>query len=125
MPMLDGLHLDQRGDDVLPAPARFQQTDLRPRGLHLYARLGQHGRIYHHAVHPRVGAVSHHHRLHVLLHILHDEATKIRRSNPRQGIRYCVIGKSEQSQSHYVLRPSDGFLDILGAVCRVKDIRSR
>lgn len=120
--MLDGLHVDQRGDDVLPTLARFQQTDLRPRGLHLYARLGQHGRIYHHAVHSRVGAVSHHYRLHVLLHILHDEATKIRRFNPRQGIRYCIIGKSEQPESYYVLRLSDGFLVIMGTICRSKDI---
>lgn len=123
--MLDGLHVDQRGDDVLPALARFQQADLRPRGLHLYARLGQHGCIYHHAVHPRVGAVSHHHRLHVFLHILHDEATKVRRFNSRQGVCYSVIGKSEQPESYYVLRPGDGVLDIMGTICRIKDIRGR
>lgn len=125
MSMLDGLHMDQRGDDVLPALTRFQQTDFRPRGLHLYARLGQHGRIYHHVVYSRVGAVSYHHRLYILLYILHDEAIEVRRSNPRQGVCYCVIGKSEQSESHHVFRPSDGFLDIMGSICRIKDIRSR
>jgi len=91
----------------------------------MYARLGQHGRIYHHAVHSRVGTVSHHHCLHVLLHILHDEAIKVRRSNSRQGVCYCVIGKFEQPESHYVLCPSDGILDIMGAICRIKDICNR
>lgn len=123
MSMLDGLHVDQRGDDVLPTPARFQQADLRSRGLHLHARLGQHGRVHHHAVHPRVGAVGHNYYLHVFLHLLHDEAFKIRRANPRQGVRHCAVRKSEQSQSHYVLRLSVGFLCVMGAIRRAKDIR--
>lgn len=125
MSMLDGLHVDQRGDDVLPAFARLQQADLRSRGLHLHARLGQHGRIHHHALDPRVGTIGHHHRLHVLLYFLHDEAIKVRRVNPRQGVRYRAIGKSEQPKSHYVLRLSDGFLGVMGTVRRAKDICSR
>lgn len=124
MPMLDGLHVDQRGDDVLPALARFQQADLRSRGLHLHARLGQHGRVHHHAVHPRVGAVGHHHRLHVFLHLLHDEAAEIRCANPRQGVRHRSVGKPEQPESHHVLRPGTGLLAVVGAVRRRKDIRA-
>lgn len=125
MSMLDGFHVDQRGDDVLPALARLQQADLRSRGLHLHARLGQHGRIRHHAVNPRVGAIGHHHRLYVLLYFLHDEATKVRRVDTRQRVCYCTIGKSEQPESHYVLRLSDAFLPIMGTVRRAKDIRGR
>lgn len=125
MSMLDGLHVDQRGDDVLPAFARLQQADLRSRGLHLHARLGQHGRIHHHAVDPRAGTVGHHHRLHVLLYFLHDEATEVRRGDPRQRVRYCAIGKSKQPEPHYVLRLSDGFLGVMGTVRRAKDIRGR
>jgi len=125
MPMLDGLHVDQCGDDMLPTPPRFQQADLRPRGLHLHARLGQHGRVHHHAVHPRVGTLGHYHRLHVFLHLLHDEASKVRRVDPRQGVRHCAVGKSEQPEPHHVVRLSDGFLCVMGTIRRTKDIRGR
>lgn len=125
MSVLDGLHMDQRGDDVLPTSARLQQADLRPRGFHLYARLGQYGRVHYHAIHPRAGSVGHHYRLHVLLHLLHDEATEIRRTDSRQGIRYRAVGKSKQPKSHHVLRPGDGLLGVMGAIRRIKDICGR
>lgn len=123
--MLDGVHVDQRGDDVLPALARFPKADLRSRGVHLHARLGQHGRVHHHAVDPRSRPIGHHNRLHLLLHLHDDETAAIRRTDPRQGVRDRVIGELEQSESHHVLCPSDGFLGVLGAVCRSTDIRRR
>lgn len=125
MPVLDGLHVDQRGDDVLPAPPRFPKADFRPGGVHLHARLGQHGCLHHHTVDPRARPIGHHHRLHLLLHLHYDEATKIRRTDTRQGVRDRAFGKPEQSESHHVLCPGDGFLGVLGTVCRSPDIHCR
>ena len=123
MPVLDGLHMDQCGNDVLPAFARLQQADLRSRGIRLYARLGQHGRLLHHTFYPYIRPIGHHHRLHLLLHFLNDETTKVRCTNPRQRIRHSSLRKSEQSQSHNVIRLGYDLLGLLGPLCRSKDIR--
>ena len=120
--MLDGVHVDKRGDDVLPAAARLQQADLRPRGLHLHARLGQHGRLHDNPLDTRARALRHYDRLHLLLHILDDEEAKIRGADTRQGIRHCPVREPEQSQPHNVVRPGDGVLDIVGALRRPPDL---
>lgn len=125
MPMLDGVHMDQRGDDVLPTTARFPKANIRSGGVHLYAGLGQHGCLHHHFVDPRAGPIGHHHRLHLLLHLHDDEAAAVRCADTRQGVRDCSIGEPEQSESPHVLCPGDDFLDVLGPVCRSPDIRCR
>lgn len=118
LPVLDGVHVDKRGDDVLPAAARLQQADLRPRGLHLHARLGQHGRLHHNPIDTRARPVGHHNRLHLHLHILDDEETEIRRADTRQGVRHRPIREPEQSQPHHVVRTRDDVLDGVGALRR-------
>ena len=123
MSVLDGLHVDQCSNDVLPAIARLQQADFRWRGLHLHARLGKYGRLHNHPIYPYIRPLGHHHRLHLLLHFLNDETIEIRCTDPRQRIRHSSVGKSEQSQSHHVLRLGDDLLGRLGPLCRPQDLR--
>lgn len=49
--MLDGVHMDLIGHAVLPTATRLLRATLRRKSSHLHARLGQHGRLYHHPRH--------------------------------------------------------------------------
>lgn len=80
--MLDGIYVDKRSHDVLPTTIGFQQTDLRSRGVHLYAGLGQHGRIYDHLINPGTWAFGYHDHLHLLLYFLNDEKIKVGSLDP-------------------------------------------
>lgn len=93
--MLDGLHVDKRGNDVLSTVVGLQQTDFRSRGLYLYARLGQHGSLHNNLGYTRARALGHNHHLHIQLYILDDEKIKVRCTDTRQGIRHCPLGEFE------------------------------
>lgn len=116
MPVLDGFHMDKRGHDMLPAVARFQQADLRSRGLHMHARLGKYGRLYNHPINTRTRSFGHNNRVHVFLHILDDATAEIRCTDTRQRVCDSLVRKSQQSKSHHVLRSRYGVLGILGTL---------
>lgn len=120
--MLDGIHMDKRRYDVLPANVQFQQANFRSRRFHMHAGLGKHGRLHDNPGDTRARTIGHNDSLHLLLHLLDDEKIAIRCAHTRQGIRHCPIRKSEQSESHYVLRPGAGVLAVLGTVRRPQNM---
>lgn len=118
MPVLDGLHVDKRGNDVLSAAVGVPEADLRPGGLHMHARLGKHGRLHDNPSDTSARTLGHNDSLHLLLHILDDEEAEIGRADTRQGVRHCPVRKPKQSQPHNVVRTRHDLLDFVGTLDR-------
>lgn len=116
MSVLDGVHLDLRSHAVLSSFVGLQQAALRSRCVHLHAGLGEHGSVLSNAGHFGIRPKFDHHRLHLLVHILHDAKVEKWSSHPWQGIRDSAIRKLSKSQSYYVLCTGDDLLALLVAV---------
>jgi len=97
MSVLDGVYLDLGSHVVLSPVTWRQQAGVWSRCLHLYARLGEYGRVFRNSSNSYARPEPHHHHVHIFLYLLNDAKTSQWGSYSRQRVRDSSLGKPIKS----------------------------